>query len=91
MIFYFYGFIFSIKLTNFAAKREAVIFARRITAPEAKQLGIVDVVTELSNIIPEAKKLATMALGPKGIDRDMLTTMKKDIYPRTVQINNSRL
>ncbi|KAJ8302954.1 hypothetical protein KUTeg_019350 [Tegillarca granosa] len=54
----------------------------RITGPEAKDLGIVDVTTDISSLEKSAKNLANLALGPTGIDRDMLQKMKQDIYPR---------
>ncbi|KAJ8303285.1 hypothetical protein KUTeg_019681 [Tegillarca granosa] len=56
--------------------------------PDSRVFVTLMEIAELSNLIPEAKKLATRALGPKGIDRDMLATMKKDIYPRTVRENS---
>lgn len=36
----------------------------------------------MSNLEQSAKDLAKSALGPTGIDRDMLQVMKQDIYPR---------
>ncbi|KAJ8303380.1 hypothetical protein KUTeg_019776 [Tegillarca granosa] len=79
--------ILRLKVPRCDALREAVIFGRRITAQEARQLDLIDVVAELSNLIPEAKKLATSALGKTGIDRNMLSVMKQDIYSRTVKSN----
>lgn len=64
--------------------QEAVVFGRRITAPEAKSLGLVNSVSTLDDLLPEAKRLARRALGNNNIDRDALARMKKDIYVRTV-------
>lgn len=72
---------------NLDAKREAVVFARRITAPEAKTLGLVDTVVELDQLIPEAKRLARYALGNNAIDRDALAMMKRDVYVRKIKLS----
>lgn len=68
-----------VKLPQTRTMRDAIIFAKRFTAQEAKQYGIVDVVTELSDLIEESKTLINKVLGPGGIDKDMLTIMKLDI------------
>ncbi|XP_060075215.1 uncharacterized protein LOC132554901 [Ylistrum balloti] len=79
--------VLSVKMKNKQAVREAVLFARSIPASEAKSLGLIDEVGELSTLIETAKKLILGALGPTGLDRDMLQVMKKDLYPRT-QLDN---
>ncbi|KAK3086848.1 hypothetical protein FSP39_024400 [Pinctada imbricata] len=64
------------------AIRESVVYAKRITGPEAVSLGIVDSVTSADRLISEAKSLGFGALGKNNIDRDMLKTMKQDTFPR---------
>ncbi|CAG2203414.1 ECI1_2 [Mytilus edulis] len=74
----------STKVWNLDAMREAVVFGRRITAPEAKTLSLVDSVVELDKLIPEAKRLAKHALGNNDIDRNALTMMKSNTYVRKI-------
>lgn len=81
--------VLSAKLKNKQALREAVVFARPIPAAEAKSLGLIDEIGELSTLIGTAKKLALQSLGPTGIDRDMLQIMKKDLYPSSLMDNDS--
>ncbi|XP_033754706.1 enoyl-CoA delta isomerase 3-like [Pecten maximus] len=70
------------KFNHMTAMREAVLFAKRVPAQTAVELGIVDLAVEPDNLLKEAKQMAIKALGPNGIDRGMLQTMKKDLYPR---------
>ncbi|KAJ8303379.1 hypothetical protein KUTeg_019775 [Tegillarca granosa] len=67
-----------VKLPHTRTMRDAIIFAKRFTAQEAKQYGIVDVVTELSDLIEESKTLINKVLGPGGIDKDIYWLVKKD-------------
>lgn len=64
------------------ALRESVIFAKRITGPEAVNLKIVDGVASESSLISESKKLGFQALGKNVINRADLHIMKKDLMPR---------
>ncbi|XP_033755842.1 enoyl-CoA delta isomerase 1, peroxisomal-like [Pecten maximus] len=73
---------FSKKVLDMKTIREAVLFGKRVTADQAKELFLVDSMAELSDLIPKAKQVAQEALGPNGIDRDMLQKMKQDIYVR---------
>ncbi|XP_060075289.1 uncharacterized protein LOC132554978 [Ylistrum balloti] len=68
------------KISRMDALREAVLFAKRITATRAVELGIVDAAVEPQNLLKEAKRIALQALGPNGIDSSMLQTMKKDLF-----------
>ena len=61
-------------------QREALLFAKRLTGDDAKNLGLVDCVTEEDKMMEEAKKLIKQALGKNGLDRKALGIMKKDIY-----------
>lgn len=72
---------FSLKLSP-EALRESVIFAKRITGPEAVNLKIVDGVASESSLISESKKLGFQALGKNVINRADLHIMKKDLMPR---------
>ncbi|XP_071174651.1 uncharacterized protein [Mytilus edulis] len=76
--------VLNTKVWNLDAMREAVVFGRRITAPEAKTLSLVDSVVELDKLIPEAKRLAKHALGNNDIDRNALTMMKSNTYVRKI-------
>ncbi|XP_021367660.1 enoyl-CoA delta isomerase 1, peroxisomal-like [Mizuhopecten yessoensis] len=74
--------LLSKKVLAMESIREAVLFGKRATANEAKELFLVDAMTELSELIPKAKQMALEALGPNGIDREMLQRMKQDLYVR---------
>ncbi|XP_021352905.1 enoyl-CoA delta isomerase 1, peroxisomal-like [Mizuhopecten yessoensis] len=74
--------LLSKKVLAMKAIREAVLFGKRVTANEAKELFLVDAMTELSELIQKAKQMAIEALGPNGIDREMLQRMKQDLYVR---------
>ncbi|XP_033755080.1 enoyl-CoA delta isomerase 1, peroxisomal-like [Pecten maximus] len=74
--------LLSKKVLAMKSIREAVLFGKRVTADQAKELFLVDSMTELSDLIPTAKQVAQEALGPNGIDRDMLQKMKQDLYVR---------
>ncbi|OWF55133.1 enoyl-CoA delta isomerase 2, peroxisomal-like [Mizuhopecten yessoensis] len=75
--------ILRLKIDRMDAMREAVLFGKMIPATRAKELGIVDEAVEPANLLNTAKQIALRALGPSGMDRDMLQTMKKDLYPQT--------
>ena len=83
-------FAFRTKLDNHAI-RESVVYAKRITGPEAKKLGMVDSCTSMENLMAEAKSLGFGALGKNNIDRDMLRTMKQDMFPRRFSSANAKL
>ena len=68
-------------------QREALLFAKRLTADQARNLGLVDVVTEEDKLVDEAKKLIKLALGKNGLDRNALGTIKKDIYGQDVDFS----
>ncbi|XP_060084633.1 uncharacterized protein LOC132563889 [Ylistrum balloti] len=74
--------LLSKKVLAMKSIREAVLFGKRVTAGEAKELFLVDAMTDISDLIPKAKQMAFEALGPNGIDRDMLQRMKQDLYVR---------
>ncbi|XP_069113079.1 uncharacterized protein [Argopecten irradians] len=74
--------LLSKKVLAMKSIREAVLFGKRVTADQAKELFLVDAMAELPDLIPKAKQLALEALGPNGIDRDMLQVMKQDLYVR---------
>ena len=75
------------------ALRESVIFAKRITGPEAVKLKIVDSTEEEGNLIAGGKRLGLQALGGNNIHRADLQNMKKDLIPRQVlqSVNTSKL
>ncbi|XP_061189924.1 uncharacterized protein LOC133197746 [Saccostrea echinata] len=73
------------------AKRESVIFAKRLTGPEAVNLKIVDGVVPEANLISESKSLGFGALGKNNIKRVDLQNMKKDMIPRTMSVTKANL
>ncbi|XP_062583104.1 uncharacterized protein LOC134244886 [Saccostrea cucullata] len=72
---------------NAEALRESVIFAKRLTGPEAVQLKIVDGIETESNLISESKAIGFRALGNNVIKRIDLQNMKKDMIPRTINVS----
>ncbi|XP_048743447.1 uncharacterized protein LOC125656864 [Ostrea edulis] len=72
---------------NREALRESVIFAKRITGPEAVKLRIVDKIESETNLISGSKQIGFEALGKNVIKRDDLHMMKKDMIPRTIDVS----
>lgn len=66
------------------ALRESVIFAKRITGPEAVKLNIIDRIASDKDLISECKKLGLKALGNNNIQRTDLQYMKEDMIPRRI-------
>jgi hypothetical protein len=64
-----------------------VIFAKRITGPEAVKLKIVDKVESETGLISGSKQIGFEALGKNVIKREDLHNMKKDMIPRTIGIS----
>ncbi|XP_048743432.2 uncharacterized protein LOC125656858 [Ostrea edulis] len=69
------------------ALRESVIFAKRITGPEAVKLKIVDKIELETNLISRSKQIGFEALGKNVIKRDDLQIMKKDMIPRKFDVS----
>ncbi|XP_062583106.1 uncharacterized protein LOC134244888 [Saccostrea cucullata] len=69
------------------AIRESVIFAKRLTGPEAVDLKIVDGIETEKNLISGSKKVGFGALGKNNIKRVDLQNMKQDMIPRTMSVN----
>ena len=67
------------------------MYAKRITGPEAKELGVMDSCTSMENLITEAKYLGFGALGNNDIDKEMLRTMKQDMFPKRVSKVDAKL
>ncbi|XP_061189925.1 uncharacterized protein LOC133197747 isoform X1 [Saccostrea echinata] len=72
---------------NIEALRESVIYAKRLTGPEALKLKIVDRIETESNLISESKAIGFKALGNNIIQRKDLQNMKKDMIPRTIGVS----
>ncbi|XP_061189927.1 uncharacterized protein LOC133197747 isoform X3 [Saccostrea echinata] len=72
---------------NIEALRESVIFAKRLTGPEALKLKIVDGIEIESNLISVSKAIGFKALGNNVIQRIDLQNMKKDMIPRTIGVS----
>lgn len=82
--------IFRHKL-NAEALRESVMFAKRITGPEAVRLKIVDATAAESDLISKSKSVGFEALGSNVIQRSDLHNMKKDLIPRSSDQRKSNL
>ena len=83
-------YFFRMKLHS-RAIRESVVFAKRVTGPEAKEMGIIDSCASIDNLINAAKNLGFGALGKNDIDREILKTMKQDMFPRRVSLEEAKL
>ena len=68
-----------------------MVYGKRTTGPEAKQLGIVDRCTTVDNLMSEAKSLGSGSLGKNNIDREMLRTMKQDMFPQGLSNVDAKL
>ena len=75
---------FRAKLPSGCSQRDAIIFSKKLSAQEAKTLQLVDVVTKEDKLLDSAAKLIWTALGPKGLDRTILTNVKRDIYGNSI-------
>ncbi|WAR12321.1 hypothetical protein MAR_026501 [Mya arenaria] len=62
------------------AQKEALVYAKRLTGPEAKRLQFADVLTEEAKMPAEARVLISGALGRNGISRELLQNTKTDMY-----------
>ncbi|KAK3086208.1 hypothetical protein FSP39_015230 [Pinctada imbricata] len=62
-------------------KRDALLYAKRYTAEEAKKDELIDEVANSEDLLDVAMQVGLNALGKNIIDRDMLQTMKKDTFP----------
>ena len=74
-------------MSNGCQQRDAIIFSRRLTAKEAKGLQLVDVITSEEKLYDSAVSLIRDALGPRGLDRKSLATMKRDIYGKEMSLS----
>lgn len=59
---------------------EAVALGRRYTAEEAKEAGIVDEVCPMSELEERALTAARKLAGKDGLDRQTLSSIKRDLY-----------
>lgn len=60
-----------------------MLFGRNLTASEAMSLQIVDLTTSPDQLETVAAKLINDVLGKHGIDRETLSTVKRDVYMRS--------
>ncbi|KAH3769046.1 uncharacterized protein LOC127846586 [Dreissena polymorpha] len=68
-------------------QREALLFAKRLSGPEAKDLDLVDHVVEDSKMADVAKEMINKCLGKNGLGRDIVRVMKKDIYGKELDLS----
>lgn len=56
------------------------MFGKRLNAVAAKDLGIVDVISTEVNLMTEARRMVSLAVGKMELTRGFFTDMKSDIY-----------
>lgn len=78
----FFLFIYRCKLRAGRAKTDAIIYGKRFSGNQALELKIVDAITDMDNLIKEAKTLLNSVLSVGSINRESLRHMKMNIYPR---------
>ena len=81
------GNIFRAKIPVGRAQRDAIIFSKRFTATEAKALGLVDRVSSDNNLYQCALEVIKTALGARGLDRNSVSRMKKEIYGKYITLS----
>ena len=64
-----------------------MLFAKRLSGPEAKDLDLVDHVVEDSKMADVAKEMINKCLGKNGLGRDIVRVMKKDIYGKELDLS----
>ncbi|KAL4219315.1 hypothetical protein ACF0H5_021894 [Mactra antiquata] len=62
------------------AIRDAVLFGKRLTGEESKELNLVDAVTSKDNLESQAIDLIKQALGPRGLSRAAVKQAKIDLH-----------
>lgn len=75
------------KIPPGVVQRDALIYSKRLTAQEALDFQLVDVVTKATEMEAVGKQLVFKALGPRGLDRFIVGEMKKDIYGEYVNLS----
>ena len=60
------------------------MFSKRLAAAEARALRLVDVIAPVENLYQSALELINTALGARGLDRQSLSRMKRDIYGKYI-------
>ena len=56
------------------------MFGKRLDAKTAHVLGLVDKAVTVDQMMSEAKDIIKLAHGKKGLAKDTMLAMKKDIY-----------
>ncbi|XP_070539840.1 uncharacterized protein [Ptychodera flava] len=65
--------------------RDIGVLGKRYTSEELLSTGMLDGVTDESQLLDDAKKLAVKAIGKDGYDRDILQKMKESVYEDVVE------
>ncbi|XP_070539824.1 uncharacterized protein [Ptychodera flava] len=68
--------------------RDIVILGKRYTSEELLPTGMLDGVTDESQLLDDAKKLAVKAIGKDGYDRNILQKMKESVYEDVLEAFN---
>ncbi|XP_071957679.1 uncharacterized protein [Antedon mediterranea] len=69
-----------LRLKSNKVARDAILFGKRFTGPQCLEAEIVDEVDEVNNLILTSKSIAKKCIGGRKLDRDMVRTMKEDLY-----------
>ncbi|XP_060570085.1 putative enoyl-CoA hydratase [Ruditapes philippinarum] len=68
------------KVPSGKSLRDAVLFGKRLSARDSRDLQLVDVISSQQSLSDDATKLLFEVLGKNGIDRKSLKQTKEDIY-----------
>jgi enoyl-CoA hydratase/carnithine racemase len=68
------------KVPSGKSLRDAVLFGKRLSARDSRDLQLVDVISSQQSLSDDATKLLFEVLGKNGINRKSLKQTKEDIY-----------
>ena len=74
------------KIPSGQSLHDALVLGKQYTASEALAAGIVHEVCPKSEMFSRALVWISKTVPPKGYDRSMLQTMKKDVYQKPMSV-----
>ncbi|KAK3603391.1 hypothetical protein CHS0354_009374 [Potamilus streckersoni] len=77
--------IFMAKLPPGKIQTEVIVYGKRFDAKAAKELVLVDITAEESQLLPQAKSIIQSLFKVGPLDRSTLSMMKMDVYGRYVE------
>ncbi|KAL3860296.1 hypothetical protein ACJMK2_010435 [Sinanodonta woodiana] len=77
--------IFMAKLPPGKSQTEVIVYGKRFDAKTAKELALVDVTVEESQLLPQAKSIVQSIFKVGPLDRSTLNMMKRDVYGRYLE------